>query len=104
MSEGLTEKELTYLNSLRKFENKWVAILESEDQEIAVGSGNDAVGAQQDAAAKGFNEVSLNHKPYLEDVEYAFGADIDYAMLLRFTATNKKMQPRAILQPNAWTA
>ena len=59
MIEELTEKEVAYLNELRKHENRWVAILKSEDGDIVVGSGRDAVEAKQDARANGFTDVVL---------------------------------------------
>ncbi len=59
MIEELSEKEAAYLAELRKYENKWVAVLESEDEELIVGSGKDAVEAKRDAQAKGFNDVVL---------------------------------------------
>jgi hypothetical protein len=59
ISEELSEKELAYLNELRKHEHKWVAVLESEDGDIIVGSGADAVEAKSDARTKGFDDVVL---------------------------------------------
>jgi hypothetical protein len=59
MTKELTEKEVAYLNELRKHESKWVAKLKSEDGAIIVGSGKDAVEAKRDARSKGFNEVVL---------------------------------------------
>jgi hypothetical protein len=53
------EKEMAFLEELRKYENRWVAILESEDDEIIVGSGGDAVEAKNNAIAKGFSDVVL---------------------------------------------
>lgn len=53
------EKEMAFLEELRKYENRWVAVLESEDEEIIVGSGGDAVEAKSDAIAKGFSDVVL---------------------------------------------
>jgi hypothetical protein len=40
-----------------KYENQWVAILESEER--IVGTGSDAYEAQQDAQKKGYPEVFL---------------------------------------------
>jgi IS1 family transposase len=42
------------------------------------------------------------HKPYLSAVEDAFGADIDYAMLVKITATRRKAARFAIHGPNVW--
>lgn len=57
--EQLSDKEAAYLTELRKYEGKWVAVLESEDGDIIVGSGEDAVEARRDAQAKGFNDIVL---------------------------------------------
>jgi hypothetical protein len=59
MLKELTEKDVAYLSELRKHENKWVAIHKSEDGDIIVGSGIDAVEAKQDAQTKGFTDVIL---------------------------------------------
>jgi hypothetical protein len=59
IKEELTEKEATYLKELRKYENKWVAVLEAEDGDIIVGSGKDAVEAKRDSLSKGFDDVVL---------------------------------------------
>jgi hypothetical protein len=59
MIEELTEKEAAYLEELRKHENRWVAVLESEDGDVIVGSGNNAVEAKRDAQDKGFNDTVL---------------------------------------------
>ena len=59
MAQELREKEMSYLNALRKYENKWVAVLESEGEDIIVGSGVDAVAAELDAQSKGFDNVVL---------------------------------------------
>jgi Family of unknown function (DUF5678) len=59
MVEELSEKEAAYLEELKKYENRWVAVLESEDEDIIVGSGKDAVEAKRDANTKGFNDVVL---------------------------------------------
>ena len=52
-----------------------------------------------DLAKRLANRVQLTsdgHKAYLEAVEGAFGSDIDYAMLVKFTAQHRKAAP---LQP-----
>jgi hypothetical protein len=59
IEEMADEKELAFLAELRKYENKWVAILESEDGEIVVGSGKDAVEATNEADARGFKDSVL---------------------------------------------
>lgn len=53
------EKEIAFLEELRKYERKWVAISESDDEEIIVGSGKDAVEATADAEARGFKDAVL---------------------------------------------
>lgn len=55
----IEERELAFLEELRKYENKWVAISESVDGEVIVGSGKDAVEATADAEAKGFKDAAL---------------------------------------------
>jgi hypothetical protein len=59
MIKELTEKEVSYLNELRKHESQWVAVLKSEDGNIIVGSGKDAVEAKRDAQSNGFKEAVL---------------------------------------------
>jgi hypothetical protein len=59
IEEVATEQELAFLAELRKYEGKWVAIHESEDGEVIVGSGDDAVEAIGDAKSKGFAESVL---------------------------------------------
>jgi hypothetical protein len=59
LEKELTEKEAAYLKELRKYVNKWVAVLESEEGDIIVGSGNDAVEAKRDAQSKGFDDIVL---------------------------------------------
>lgn len=59
MIKELTEKEVSYLNELRKHESKWVAVHKSEDGNIIVGNGKDAVEAKRDAQSNGFNEAVL---------------------------------------------
>jgi len=53
------EKELAFLEELKKYENKWVAISETEGVEIVVGSGDDAVEATRAAEANGFPDAVL---------------------------------------------
>jgi hypothetical protein len=59
VEETLEQRELNFLNELRKYENKWVAIHESGGDEIIVGSGPDAVEAAAEARAGGFGNFSL---------------------------------------------
>lgn len=59
IEETIDEKESAFLDELRKHENKWVAIFESEGIEIVVGSGKDAVEATHEAEAKGFKDAVL---------------------------------------------
>jgi hypothetical protein len=44
-------------DELGKYENKWVAILESERR--IVGSGDSAIQAKRDAEEKGYSETAL---------------------------------------------
>ena len=55
----IEEKELAFLEELKKYENKWVAFIESGGAEIIVGSGDDALAAKQDAETKGFKDTVL---------------------------------------------
>jgi hypothetical protein len=59
MIKELSEKEVSYLNELRKHEGQWVAVLKSEDGDIIVGSGKDAVEAKRNAQSNGFSEAVL---------------------------------------------
>lgn len=59
IEETIDEKELAFLDELRKHENQWVAVLESDDGEIVVGSGKDAVEATREAESRGFNNTVL---------------------------------------------
>lgn len=55
----IEEKELAFLGELRKYENKWVAIHETTEGEVVVGSGEDAVEAMREAEDNGFPEAAL---------------------------------------------
>lgn len=55
----IEDRELVFLEQLRKYENKWVAIFESDNEEIVVGSGTSAVEAKREAEAKGFKDAVL---------------------------------------------
>lgn len=59
IEQTLDEKEMAFLEELRKYENKWVAIYESEGAEMVVGSGADAVEATRAAEEKGFTDTVL---------------------------------------------
>jgi hypothetical protein len=59
LDEKLSDKVVTYLNELRKYESQWVAVVESEDGDIIVGNGKDAVEAKRNALEKGFDDVVL---------------------------------------------
>lgn len=57
IEEALEEREIAFLEELRKYENRWVAILEPDG--IVVGNGLNAVEAKGDAEAKGFKDAVL---------------------------------------------
>jgi hypothetical protein len=59
IEETISEKESAFLTELDKYENKWVAIHRSGDDETVVGSGPDAYEAMQEAQAKGFSDAVL---------------------------------------------
>ena len=59
IEETISENEIAFLAELRKYENQWIAILESEEGEIVVGSGKDAVEATNEAEARGFMDTVL---------------------------------------------
>ena len=61
-------RDLSY--ELLDYENKWVAILESEQR--IVGSGTDAFEAKQDAERQGYDDVLLM-RVRDTSVRYAFG-------------------------------
>ena len=63
----MEHQDLSY--ELLKYENQWVAILQSEEK--IVGSGIDAYEAQQDAERNGYSEVLLM-RVRATDVHYAF--------------------------------
>jgi len=50
----------------RDYENKWVAILESETR--IVGSGADPLEAKADAECKGYSETTLFQVPIFDEV------------------------------------
>jgi hypothetical protein len=57
IDEKIDPKELAFLSELDKYENKWVAIVESDGAKIIVGSGCDATEAI--AEASGFDDAAL---------------------------------------------
>jgi hypothetical protein len=57
----IEERELAFLEELKKYENKWVAVRESDGREMVVGSGDDAVQAMREAEANGFGDAFLMH-------------------------------------------
>ena len=59
IEEVIDDKELTFLKELEKYENKWVAIYQSGDDEMIVGSGNNATEAMSEAESKGFMDAVL---------------------------------------------
>jgi hypothetical protein len=63
MSKHTEAQEMAFVDELRKYENRWIAIVESEGSEMIVGNGRDAVEAQADAKAKGFSDAVLFKVP-----------------------------------------
>jgi hypothetical protein len=59
MIEGLSEKEVAHIKELKRYQRKWVAVVEAEDGDIIVGSGDDAVEAKRNAQEQGFTDVVL---------------------------------------------
>ena len=59
MIKELTEKEVSYLKELRKYEGQWVAVLKAEDGNLIVGSGKDGVEARRAAQSNGFHGAVL---------------------------------------------
>ncbi|MEK6286420.1 MAG: DUF5678 domain-containing protein [Acidobacteriota bacterium] len=65
------EKRGPLEDDLRNYENKWVAILESEDR--VVGSGDTAYQAKVQADANGYSEAALfKVRPFGKSYVYAF--------------------------------
>jgi hypothetical protein len=56
-------QEMAFVDSMRQYEDCWVAIVESGGTETIVGSGRDAVEALSDAKAKGFENPILFRVP-----------------------------------------
>ena len=65
MSKQTEDQEMAFVDELRKYENRWVAIVQTEGSEMIVGSGRDAVEAIADAEAKGFRDTVLFKVPPL---------------------------------------
>ena len=57
------EQEMAFVDAMREYEDRWVAIVESGGNETIVGSGRDAVEALDDAKAKGFENAVLFRVP-----------------------------------------
>ncbi len=57
------EQEMVFVEAMREYEDRWVAIVESGGTETIVGSGRDAVEALDDAKAKGFENAVLFRVP-----------------------------------------
>ncbi len=60
MATQTEEQEMAFVEAL---ENRWVAFIEKEGNEIIVGSGADAVEALAEAEAKGFPDAVLFKVP-----------------------------------------
>ena len=63
IEEAIDERELAFLEEMEKYENKWIAFVESNGADIIVGSGNDAVEAMNDAETNGFPDAVLFKVP-----------------------------------------
>ena len=63
MATQTEEQEMAFVEALRQHENRWVAFIEEEGNEIIVGSGADAVEALAEAEAKGFPDAVLFKVP-----------------------------------------
>jgi hypothetical protein len=57
------DDEDTFVEELRRYEHKWVAIRQLDGSETIVGSGLNAVEAIRDAEAKGFYDTVLFKVP-----------------------------------------
>ena len=57
------EQEMAFVHAMREYEDRWVAIVESDGNETIVGSGRDAVEALSDAKAHGFEDAILFRVP-----------------------------------------
>jgi len=63
MTTQTEEQEMAFVEVLRDYEDRWVAIIESGGTETVVGSGRDAVEALADAKSKGFENTVLFRVP-----------------------------------------
>lgn len=63
MTTQVEEQEMAFVEVLRNYEDRWVAIIESGGTETVVGSGRDAVEALADAKVKGFENAVLFRVP-----------------------------------------
>ena len=57
------EQEMAFVEAMREYEDRWIAIIESDGNETIVGSGRDAVEALADAKPKGFENAVLFRVP-----------------------------------------
>lgn len=60
--------EEQFLEQLRQYEDKWIAISETEAGREIVGCGDDAVEAKRDAERKGYTDVMLFGVPRFDAV------------------------------------
>jgi hypothetical protein len=63
MTTQTEEQEMAFVEALRDYEDRWVAIIESDGTETVVGSGQDALEALSDAKTKGFENAILFRVP-----------------------------------------
>jgi len=60
---ALEDRETEFAESVRPYEDQWVAIDERDGVRFIVGSGRDAVEAAENAEAKGFPDAVLLRVP-----------------------------------------
>lgn len=65
------DKESAFAELVRGHENQWVAIIETDGIEFVVGTGQTAVEAAKDAAAKGHPQAMLFRVPS-SDVRFVY--------------------------------
>ena len=63
MLTATTDKDTTFAELIRPYENQWVALDERDGVRFVVGAGRDAVEAAKDAEAKGYPDASLLKVP-----------------------------------------
>jgi hypothetical protein len=63
MTTQTEEQEMAFVEALRDYEDRWVAIIQAGGTETIVGSGRDAVEALSDAKARGFENAILFRVP-----------------------------------------